>query len=142
MSDNARIEHLADGVNSEVIAEQTHMFYDVNTGTAMIAFQARKYLFVGGVAQAPMGDYDVLPAQLADIGQRCFAPEGTLDPVTGADLSKVSSVGLMQIMKIAYDVLYGERASATAAALAELAAHAEAYSATGQQEPATGSTGS
>lgn len=114
MSDNARIKPIADGVTSEVIAEQTHLFYDVSSGTAYVSFQARKYLFVNDVPQAPMGDYEVLQAQLADIGPRCFVAEGSTDPVTGADLSKVSSAGMMTIIKAAYDVLYNERAAQTA----------------------------
>lgn len=116
MSDNARIQPIADGVNAEIIAEQTHLFYDVASGTARVAFQARKYLFVNGAAQSPMGDYDVLQAQLADIGSRCFVADGSSDPITGADLSKISSAGMMIVIKAAYDVLFNERAAAQATA--------------------------
>lgn len=112
MSDNARIQQIANGVNSEVIAEQTHLFYDVNTGRANVSFQARKYLFVNGVPQSPMGDFDVLPVQISNIASRCLTPEGSVDPVTGADLSKISAAGMMVVLKAAYDVLYNERAIA------------------------------
>lgn len=115
---NARIRTLADGIHAEMIAEQTHLFYDPATGAGSVSFQARESLFVGGVYQPLAGQYDILQVEVTDLLARTFAPAGTLDPVTGADLSAVSAAGLMLVIKAAYDVLYNERAAALAAAAA------------------------
>ncbi len=114
---NARITTLGTGITAEMIAEQTHLFYDPATGSGSVAFQARPNLFINGAHQPLSGNsYDVLAVDFAAIAPRAFAAVGTVDPVTGADLSKVSTGGLLLIMKAAYDVLYNERAAALAAA--------------------------
>lgn len=113
---NARIRTIAPNVRAEMIAEQTHLFYDPTTGGGYVSFQAREHLIVGDDVQAPMGDYDILQAQVPDILPLQFAPAGTLDPVTGADLSQVSAAGMMVVIKAAYDALYAARAAAQAVA--------------------------
>ncbi|HEV2681229.1 MAG TPA: hypothetical protein VGV14_12065 [Rhodanobacter sp.] len=112
---NARIRTLATGITAEMIAEQTHMFYDPATGGGYVSFQAREVLYVNGTHQAPMGDFDILQVQIADIATHAFGA-GKVDPVTGADLSSVSVAGVMTIIKAAYDALYNARAVAAAAA--------------------------
>jgi len=112
MTTNARIRTLATGVTGEMIAEQTHLFYDPGTGGGSVSFQGRESLFVNGAYQPLTGGYDILQSDLAGIATRQFAPVGTVDPVTGADLSQVSAAGMVLILKAAYDVLYNERASA------------------------------
>ena len=114
---NARIRTLAPGITAEMIAEQTHLFYDPSTGGGYASFQARECLYVDGQHQAPMGDYDILLVQIGDIGAQQFGG-GLVDPVTGADLSTISTAGLMVIIKAAYDALYNARAVALAAAAA------------------------
>lgn len=122
MTTNARITTLAAGVTSEMIAEQTHLFYDPATGSGSVSFQARSNLFINGVHQPLSGnEYDILQDDVADIATRNFAASGSVDPVTGADLSKISTGGLILIIKAAYDVLYNERAAAQAAATAPAA---------------------
>ena len=120
MAPNARIRTIAEGITAEMIAEQTHLLYDPSTGSGVVSFQARESLFVNNAYQPLNGDYDVLQVTIADIAPRCFGV-GT-DPVTGADLSKVSTAGLALVIKAAYDTLYNERA-------AVMAAHAEAAAA-------------
>ena len=120
---NARITTLGTGITAEMIAEQTHLFYDPATGSGSVSFQARSNLFINGVYQPLSGNnYDILEANVADIALRSFAAAGTLDPVTKTDLSTVSAAGLLLIMKAAYDVLYNERAAAQAAAATAAAA--------------------
>ncbi|HEV2678911.1 MAG TPA: hypothetical protein VGV14_00270 [Rhodanobacter sp.] len=114
-STNARIRTLATGITAEMIAEQTHMFYDPATGGGYVTFQAREVLYVNGVLQAPMGDFDILRVEVPDIAAHAFGA-GKVDPVTGADLSGVSVAGVMTIIKAAYDALYNARAVAAAAA--------------------------
>lgn len=112
MTTNARIRTLATGVTGEMIAEQTHLFYDPGTGGGNVSFQGRESLFVNGAYQPLTGDYDILHADVAAIVTRQFAPAGTTDPVTGADLSQISAGGVMLIIKAAYDAIYNERAAA------------------------------
>lgn len=107
---NPRIRQIAPGVQAEMIAEQTHFFYNPATGGGSISFQAREHLVVGSDVQVPMGDYSILEADVPSLLPRCFAP-GATDPVTGADLSQVSSAGVMLILKAAYDTLYAEHAT-------------------------------
>ena len=115
MSDNARIREIAPGITAEMIAEQTHLFYDPATGGGYASFQARETLYVNGEHKAPMGDYDILQVQIGDIVAEKFGA-GLVAPVTGADLSNVSTAGLMTIIKTAYDALYNARAIARAEA--------------------------
>lgn len=112
MTTNARIRTLATGVTGEMIAEQTHLFYNPETDGGSVSFQGRESLFVSGSYQPLTGDYDILQADVADIATRKFAPAGTVDPVSGADLSQISAAGMVLILKAAYDVLYNERAAA------------------------------
>lgn len=116
MTTNARIRTLATGVTGEMIAEQTHLFYDPGTGGGSVSFQGRESLFVNGAYQPLTGDYDILQADVANIATRQFAEPGAVDPVTGEDLSKISAAGMVLILKAAYDVLYNERAAAQSGA--------------------------
>lgn len=111
MTTNARIRTLATGVTGEMIAEQTHLFYNPETDGGSVSFQGRESLFVNGAYQPLTGDYDILQANLADIATRKFAA-GAVDPVTGADLSQISAAGMVLIIKAAYDTLFNERAAA------------------------------
>lgn len=115
MTTNARIRTIAENITAEMIAEQTHLFYDPATGGGYVSFQAREHLFAPDQPPVPMGDYDILQAQVADIAPLCFGA-GLVDPVTGADLSQVSAGGVMAIIKAAYDQLYNARAEAAAGA--------------------------
>lgn len=112
MTTNARIREIATGITAEMIAEQTHLFYDPATDGGSVSFQARESLYVSGAYQPLAGDYNILQADLADIQTRAFAAPGTLDPVTSIDLSTVSAAGMVLILKAAYDVLFNERAAA------------------------------
>lgn len=113
MSENARIRTLAPNILAEMIADQVHLFYDPATGGGYASFQAREVLYVEGVPQAPMGDFDILQVQLDAIATQCFGA-GLVDPVTGADLAQVSVGGLSVLIKAAYDQLYNARAAAAA----------------------------
>lgn len=114
---NARIRAIASGVSAEMIAEQTHLFYNAATGEGTVSFQAREHLIVGAEVQAPMGDYDILQAQITAIMPVKFGV-GMSDPVSGADLSSITTAGIMVLIKAAYDQLYNARAEAAAAAAA------------------------
>jgi hypothetical protein len=115
MTTNARIRTIATGVTAEMIAEQTHIFYDPQTGGGSVSFQARESLYVDDAYQPLAGGFNILQADIADIATRTFCAAGTLDPVTGVDLSGVSTAGMAMVIKAAYDILFNERAAAESA---------------------------
>lgn len=121
---NARIRAVAPGVTAEMIAEQIHLIYQPSTGEGTVSFQARESLFVGSAYEPLNGNFNVLDKNVQDIATRCFADEGVIDPVTGVDLSKVSTGGVELILKAAYDKLFNEQAALVAAALAAQSGHA------------------
>lgn len=112
---NPRIRVIADGITAEMIAEQTHLFYDPTTGGGYVSFQAREHLIVGNDVQAPLGDFDILQVQLPDVATLKFGA-GLVDPVTGQDLSNISGAGQTLLMKAAYDQLFAARAASAATA--------------------------
>ncbi|MGE7139659.1 hypothetical protein ACQKIE_18690 [Luteibacter sp. NPDC031894] len=99
-----RIEEVAPGITSEVIALQTTMLYDPNTGDAQIIFAGTPCLFNGSTYVGPGGGAYPISLTLSAIAQECFG-EG-LDPITGADLSKVSVLGAVSLIKAAFAKSY------------------------------------
>lgn len=110
---NARITQIADSINTELIAEQTHLEYNPATQGCVVSYQYRPQMFVDGVAKGPAGDWQVLQLSLSDIASRCYGTGA--DPVTGADLSQVSTAGVAAIIKAAFDVAFNEKAAAEVA---------------------------
>ena len=106
---NARITSLGNGLTQEMIAEQTHLKYNPGTGSGTVSFQARPSLYINNQYTPLKGGYDVLTVDVDDIVARCFG-QGLKDPVTGADLSRISGAGMTVIIKAAYDILFNERA--------------------------------
>lgn len=118
MTTNARIRDIATGVTAEMIAEQTHLFYDPTSKTGYASFQAREHLVVNDVVGLPMGDYNILRVDLAAIATTKFGA-GLVDSVSGLDLSQLTVAGLDTYIKAAYDQLFNANAQAAAAAAAE-----------------------
>lgn len=107
---DARIKDLAPSVVSEQIAEGLNFHYDVISGNASFTFFSRPYVFINGSPLALAGTLtDNLDTDANSMITRCFAA-GVLDPVTQADLGKISVAGVMLIIKSAFDTLYNERA--------------------------------
>lgn len=107
---NARITDLGNGITSEKIAEQVHLFYNPADQSSSVAYQYRPSLYVNGAFTGAAGDWQVLQDDIASIATRCFGTGA--DPVTGADLSKISTAGLALIIKAAFDVRFNEVAVA------------------------------
>ncbi|UPG87040.1 hypothetical protein L2Y94_06695 [Luteibacter aegosomatis] len=111
---NPRIQVIAQGVTSEVISLMTTLIYDPSSGGVQVVFGARPCVYAGDVYQGPGGDQQPLVVALDDIAGRCLG-EG-VDPVTGANLSEISSAGAVLIIKSAFAKLYDERVEALSAA--------------------------
>lgn len=114
---NVRIEVLPTGVSAVVLAPLTSIRWDPETDTGSITFDTRRYLsdvngnVLPGRSFEGAGSFSVAFDQMLT---RMFAPSGALDPVTGADLSAVSSAGVMVILKSAFDILYNEQFGSSA----------------------------
>ena len=118
---NPRIEQTPiDGVTKERIAVQTHIYYDPATGSAKIVFQAQPCLYMNDAFVGVAGDYETLTLDLAMIASDCY---GTgVDPVTGADNTKVSSAGIVQMIKSAFAIRWDAQVDGEQQAAAEHAA--------------------
>lgn len=99
-----RIQTIAKGITKEMISLQTHIFYDPVIDRNFIAFQAQPCLYQTGKFMSPAGDYEVLQRDMTSLANECLG-QG-VDPVTGADLSKISVDGLVSILKSAFATLW------------------------------------
>lgn len=108
---NARLTDVAPTVVKEQIAEVVSFNYNALTQGATLSFQSRAYMYVNAVPQAMAEtnpNYLQAPVDQA-MQVECFGI-GLRDPVTGADLSKISTAGMALIIKNAFDILYNRRA--------------------------------
>jgi len=103
---NPRIETIAPGVTLEVVSLTTTMVYDPASKGVQITFGGRPCIFVGDEYKGPGGDQAPLLTSLEAIATRCFGSGA--DPVTQADLSKISAAGAVLIIKSAFAALYDE----------------------------------
>ena len=114
----SRIETIEGQVGFEVIATGTNINYSPVTGSGTLTFNMAKFLTVDGVIRPDIQPphAGMLTRNLSEIILRRFLTEMpevggvdiTHDPVTGADLRNVSVAGVMQIIKVAFDILYNE----------------------------------
>lgn len=114
---NARIVDIAPTVVAETVSNRIEFTYNPLNETGAFAFFSRAYLYVNAEPQA-------LASTSSNVLQAALTPEllpqtfgnGLADPVTGADLGKISIAGFMIYMKNAFDILYNRRALANAGA--------------------------
>jgi hypothetical protein len=111
---NYRIADIAPTVVSERIGDSIGFTYDVLTQAAQFTFNSRPYIYVSGAPLPIAGtSTSALVQNVNEIQEVCFG-NGLADPVTQADLSKVSVAGLEIIVKAAFDTLYNQQAAANA----------------------------
>ena len=105
---NTRIRTITPGVQAERIAVETHIFYDPVTRGAGIVFQGQEYLLDEAARPvAALQGREALETSLDEIGARTF--DAGSDPVTGEDLSNISTAGLGNIIRAVYDSLHNQR---------------------------------
>lgn len=102
-----RIQTLAAGFTREVIAEQTHLFYDPITKSVTVSFQYRPNMYVNDQPMGAGGDWSTLIVGVDELASRLFG-EGVVDPVTGKPLNDVSGAGIVMLIKAAFPALYDE----------------------------------
>ncbi|HEY4530140.1 MAG TPA: hypothetical protein VIG97_07410 [Luteimonas sp.] len=105
MTDNARFEPIPGAAQFEVIGIETIAHYDPITDSGTVVTNAAKYLVVDGQYRG-----DVPPARCGSVvtdvathAQDIVGLPGMVDPVTGADLSGVSVLGMMALHKVWFD---------------------------------------
>lgn len=129
---NSRFRDIGNGVVVEMISNQTQIFYDPTTQAARAIFNGQSYMLVNGKYIQVGTENDILHVDFGDkLADRPSKP-GDIDPITGADLSQISILGVMIIVKRAYDNYHNARAVAIAQRLAE----EEAAQAAAQNPPA------
>lgn len=136
ISKTARFTDLGAGMTSEMIGTNIQITYDPATQAASVNFTGKPYVQINGVYHSIGSNSQSVGANLSDKLAATYG-SGT-DPVTGADLSKVSIAGLMVIIKAAYNEFCNERADADA--LSALAV-ANTVLSQAQATPATNGTG-
>jgi hypothetical protein len=103
MTDNTRIRTDALGNRVERIATETHIFYSPLDKSANIVFQGEEHLTSpdGETVVSKLEGRQALAVSLSAIAAKTY--DAGTDPVTGADLSKVSPAGIAQIIRAVYD---------------------------------------
>lgn len=112
---NARFKDEGGGMISELLSDQTQLFYDPPTGAARAIFNSLPFLNVGNTIRALNTSYDMLHVDFSTRMTTCYAanqPTPILDPVTGFDLANVSNAGVMTLVKLAFDAEINARAMA------------------------------
>lgn len=106
---NARFTLMGNGTYSERIADQVQLFYNPTTQAIAATFNNDPYLSFAGSYVKLAGQTDMFRIDMADQVTKTFT--AGLDPVTGADLSKVSVAGLMTLLKEVFDYEYNAAAA-------------------------------
>lgn len=107
---NSRFVDMGGGYIAEFIADQEQLFYNPTTQKARVIFNGAPYILMGNQYQRIGTTTDRLEQDLSNLMQMCLVPQGYLDPVTGADLSKISLMGILVYNKVAYDFFHNVRA--------------------------------
>ena len=132
---NSRFHEIDTDTYSELIATQLQIFYDPSTGSVRVHFNGQPFLTVGSKLMQLDATFDILSVELGSQMTKCYGPADVADPVTGADLSKISVAGLMLLLKNAYDMEHNAEAERVAAAIAEAEAARAAAAAQANTTP-------
>jgi len=129
MSENSRFKDQGNGLTSELIANQIQVFYDPTTQQVRAIFNGAPYLFLNG-RYVPLGhEVDILREDITPLLAEIPCEPGDIDPVTGADLSQLSYMGMMIAFKRSFDKLHNARAARIAAEIVEAERQAAAVAA-------------
>jgi hypothetical protein len=107
---NARLVDLGGGNIAQMIAHQVQMFWDPTTQSARVVFNAVPYMLMGDRWQRIGIEQDMLEQDLSNLLHLQPVPAGTIDPLTGTDLSKISLAGVIMLHRAAFDFFYNVRA--------------------------------
>lgn len=103
---NSRFTDLGANTVSEMLSPMTQLVWNPITGETAVSFQNAPYLYVANTYHQLNSNPSALYVDLAPKIATCYAPANTMDPITGADLSKISVAGIMMVIKAAYDQEY------------------------------------
>lgn len=104
-ADNARFEKITGDAEFEVIGIEIHGNFDPVTDTGVVTTNAAKFLKVDGEYRT-----DIPPTRCGSVQDDLSVEYATIlgkpdmvDPVTGADLSNISWLGVLDLMKARFD---------------------------------------
>lgn len=134
MSSNSRFIDLGDGQTAELIAHQTQLYYNPTSQQVRAIFNAYPYLLIGGKYLRVGERLDVLDVDFSARMTELLAEPGDIDPVTGQPLDQISGLGMLLLMKRAYNKHHNEEAARRAAERAEAERLAAELAAMEQQQ--------
>ena len=107
---NARFEKITGEAEFEVIGIEIHGNFDPVTDTGVVTTNAAKFLKVDGEYRTDIPPtrcgsvQDDLAVEFATI----LGEPGMVDPVTGADLSNISWLGVLDLMKARFNFKWNQ----------------------------------
>ena len=107
---NSRFRDMGGGHIAESIAHQVQVFYNPTTQAARVIFNAAPYILMGDTYQRIGMNQELLEQDLSSLLHLQLVPQGTIDPITGFDLSQVSMLGISIIHKMAFDFFHNVQA--------------------------------
>lgn len=103
-------------ITEHAVAPLMHLNWEPVTNKCSISFSNQRFLVMDGNWVRATGMDNQIPTftlNLSDDFTKCWAYEDALDPVTGARLDLISTAGVMEIIKHAfeqgYDAEYAKR---------------------------------
>ncbi|QVD49369.1 hypothetical protein LUCX_299 [Xanthomonas phage vB_XciM_LucasX] len=118
-TNNARFVDMGGGNIAEMISHQVQVFWNPTLQSARVVFNGAPYMLMGTKYIKIGESTDMLEQDLTGILHLKLIPPGTIDPVTGADLSNISLAGVVLIHKGAYDFFYNVKAGTPGYPLAQ-----------------------
>lgn len=108
---DASIVQMDGGVVSQVYGDQISANYDPQTEQFSISFASHTYLqFANSIVKSSLQiPYTLDRINIQSPITTCFANAGDTDPVTGADLTKISEAGVAILFKRAFDSEYNNQ---------------------------------
>lgn len=108
---NARLTQVENGVVIKTLAPNVYLTYNPNGTPGVATFSCVDYMQVGNTYVQVGNDPKAVTIELPESLNICFGAvkDTMVDPVTGADLRKVSVAGILTIFQSAFDTAYNTR---------------------------------
>jgi len=102
-ANNSRFTDLGGGHTSEMIAVDVHIRYDPNSQNSQVLFMGCPHVMLGDLYRRVGTEQEPIGLELAQFMTLQPLPPGTLDPVTGQDISGISMAGIGMVIKGVYN---------------------------------------
>lgn len=102
-ANNSRFKDLGGGHISEMISVDVHIRYDPNSENSHVLFMGSPHVMLGDLYRRIDSEQEAVGLELASIMNLQPLPPGTLDPITGQDISGISMAGIGMVIKGVYN---------------------------------------